>query len=97
MVTWKFFLQDGGISESFTHKMAACKFCLQDGGVSDGFTHKVRAFLRVYPQDDDVEVVPTRWRPCKTNEMLTKKRRIYLTFAFSESHVTASLSPGVTL
>ena len=31
----KFCLQGGGVSEGFTHKMAAWKFCLQDGGVSE--------------------------------------------------------------
>jgi len=35
------FLQDSGVSESFTHKMAAWKICLQDGGNA--------AFLRVLP------------------------------------------------
>jgi len=32
MTACEFCLQDGGVSESFTHKMAAWKFCLQDGG-----------------------------------------------------------------
>ena len=35
------FLQDGDVSESFTHKMAAWKICLKDGGNA--------AFLRVLP------------------------------------------------
>jgi len=37
------FLQDGGVSESFTHKMAAWEFCLQDGGDSESFTHTMVA------------------------------------------------------
>jgi len=36
-------LQDGGVSEIFTHKMAALEICLQDGGNA--------AFFRVSPQD----------------------------------------------
>ena len=32
----------------------------------------------------------------KQTKRKQKQRRIYLTFAFSESHVTASRSPGVT-
>jgi len=43
MAMWKICLQDGGVSESFTNKMAAWEICLQDGGNA--------AFLRVYPQD----------------------------------------------
>jgi len=31
-MSWEFCLQDGGVSESFTQKMAAWEFCLQDGG-----------------------------------------------------------------
>jgi len=38
------FLQDGGVSKSFTHKMAAWEICLQDGGVSESFTHKMAAW-----------------------------------------------------
>ena len=30
MAAWEFCLQDGGVSESFTHNMAACENCLQD-------------------------------------------------------------------
>jgi len=41
MVACEFCQQDGGIFESFTHKMAAWEFCLQDGGVCD--THKMAA------------------------------------------------------
>jgi len=39
------FLQDGGVSESFTHKMAAWKICLQDGGNAAflSFTNKMAA------------------------------------------------------
>jgi len=54
MASWEFCLQDGGVSEGFTHKMAAWEICLQDGGNA--------AFLRVYPQDGGVGVLPTRWR-----------------------------------
>ena len=50
-MSWEFCLQNGGVSESFTHKMAAWEICLQDGGVSES-----------YPQDGGVGVVPTRWR-----------------------------------
>ena len=32
MTAWEFCLQDGGVSEGFTHKVASCEFCLQDGG-----------------------------------------------------------------
>jgi len=32
MAACEFCLQDGGVSESFTHKMAAWENCLQDGG-----------------------------------------------------------------
>ena len=61
MVTWEFFLQDGGVSEGFTHKMAACEFCLQDGDNA--------AFLRVLPTIWRCGgVLPTRWRQCKTNK-----------------------------
>jgi len=60
-MSWEFCLQDGGISESFTHKMAVWEFCLQDGGISESFAHKMAAweiclqdggnaaFLRVLP------------------------------------------------
>ena len=37
------FLQDGGVFESFTHKMAAWEICLRDGGVSESFAHKMAA------------------------------------------------------
>ena len=43
-MSWESGLQDGGVSESFTHKMAAWEFCLQDGGVSESFTHKMTAW-----------------------------------------------------
>jgi len=33
----------------------------------------------------------------KTKKTLTKQHRTYLTFAFSERHVTALPPPGVTL
>jgi len=68
------FPQDGGVSEGFNHKMAACEFCLHDGGVSDSFTYKMAAweicpqdgsndaFMKFYPQDGGVEVLPIRWR-----------------------------------
>jgi len=55
MAAWKLCLHDGGVSERFTHKMAACEFWLQDGGVSEGFT----------PKDDGVEVLPTRLQNVK--------------------------------
>jgi len=32
LAAWEFSLQDGGVSEGFTHKMAAGDICLQDGG-----------------------------------------------------------------
>ena len=51
---WMFCLQDGGLSDIFTHKMAAWEICLQDGGNA--------AFLRVYPQDGGVGVLPTTWQ-----------------------------------
>jgi len=41
MAACEFCLQDGGVSESFTHKMVVWKFCLQDGGVSDSFSYKM--------------------------------------------------------
>ena len=44
IMSWEFCVQDGGVSEGFTHKMAACEFCLQDGGVSGSFTHKMAAW-----------------------------------------------------
>ena len=50
MAAWKFFLQNGSISEGFTHKMAVWEICIQDGGVSES-----------YPQDRGVGVLPTRW------------------------------------
>jgi len=56
-MSWEFCLQDGGVSESFTHKMVACEFCLQDGNVSE-----------FYPQDGGVGDLPIRWRQCKTNK-----------------------------
>ena len=43
-MSWEFCLQDGGISESFTHKMAVWEFCLQDGGISESFAHKMAAW-----------------------------------------------------
>ena len=73
-MSWEFCLQDGGVSEGFTPKMAAWKFCLQDGGVSDSFTHKMAAweiclqdggntrFWEFYPKDGGVRVLHTRWR-----------------------------------
>jgi len=42
-MSWESGLQDGGVSESFTHTMAAWEFCLQDGGVSESFTHTMAA------------------------------------------------------
>jgi len=50
MAAWKFFLQNGGISEGFTHKMAVWEICIQHGGISES-----------YPQDRGVGVLPTRW------------------------------------
>ena len=31
-MSWEFCLEDGAVSEGFTHKMAAGDICLQDGG-----------------------------------------------------------------
>jgi len=76
------FLQDGGVSESFTNKMAAWKICLQDGGNGaflsvlatkwrrGRFAYKMAAFLRV---------LPTRWR--RQTKRKQKQRRIYITFS----------------
>ena len=74
-MSWEFCLQDGVVSESFTHKMAAWEICLQDSGnaaISESFAYKTtawefwptkwRRFWRFYPQDGGVEVLPTRWR-----------------------------------
>jgi len=52
MAAWEI-CPDGGVSESFTHKMAAWEFCLQDGGVSEGFTHKMAAW-EIFLQDGGV-------------------------------------------
>ena len=41
-MSWEFCLLDGGVSEGFTHKMAAWKFCIQDGGVSDSLPTRWR-------------------------------------------------------
>ena len=41
---WEFCLQNGGVFESYTHKMASWEFSIQDGGVSEGFTHKMAAW-----------------------------------------------------
>jgi len=41
-MSWESGLQDGGVSESFTHKMAAWEFCLQDGGVSESLKYILR-------------------------------------------------------
>ena len=43
-MSWEFCLQDGGVSEGFTHAMVACEFCLQDGSVFESFTHKMAAW-----------------------------------------------------
>jgi len=76
------FLQDGGVSKSFIHKMAAWKICLQDGGNAaflsvlptkwrrGRFAYKMAAFLRV---------LPTRWR--RQTKRKQKQRRIYITFS----------------
>jgi len=53
MAAWEFCLQDGGVSEGFTHKTVACEFCLQDVGVSESFTHKLAAW-EICPQDGGV-------------------------------------------
>jgi len=53
--------QDGGVSEGFTHKMAACEFCLQDGGMGDLPTRwRCRSFA--YKMAVSLRVLPTRWR-----------------------------------
>jgi len=41
-MSWEFCLQDGGVSEGFTHKMAAWEFWLQDD-VYESFTHNMAA------------------------------------------------------
>jgi len=81
--------QDGGVSEGFTHKMAAWEICLQDGGVSEfysqaggvseGFTY------------GNVKKTKTSQKKCKQ-----KQRRIFttcqddlLTVDNAQSHVTA--------
>ena len=43
-MSWEFCLQDGGVSEGFTHAMVACEFCLQDGSIFESFTHKMAAW-----------------------------------------------------
>jgi len=49
MAVWEFFyLQDGGISESFTHKMAAWEICLQDGCVFESLEYILRLQCRIY-------------------------------------------------
>jgi len=70
MVVWEFCLQeiclqDGSVSESFTHKLAAWKFCLQDVGVSDSFTYKMAAWEICLPDGGNsafLRDLPTRWR-----------------------------------
>ena len=61
------------------------------------FPYKMAAFLRV---------LPTRWRrgifayktaAMQNKQNVNKNNVEYITFAFSEGHVTASRSPGVTL
>jgi len=42
-MSWEFCLQDGGVSEGFTHKMVAWEFWLQNGGVYESFTHNMAA------------------------------------------------------
>jgi len=42
-MSWEFCLQNGGVSEGFTHKMAAWEISVQDGGVSENYTHKIAA------------------------------------------------------
>ena len=62
MAAWEICVQDGGVSESFTHNMAAW-----------GFAYKMAAFLRVLPTRwrrgsfaykmvAFLRVLPTRWR-----------------------------------
>ena len=63
------------------------EFCLKDGAVSEGFTHKMAAW----------EICLRDSGYAKQTKRKQKRRRIYLTFALSEGHVTASRSPGVTL
>jgi len=87
IAAWEICLQDGGVSEGFTHEMAEWEFCLQDGGVSEGFTHKMAAW----------EICLQHGGNTNQTKRKQKQRRIYFTFAFSEGHVTASRTPGVTL
>jgi len=72
---------------SLTHKMAAWEFSLQDGGICESFTQKMAAW----------EICLQNGGNAKQTKCKQKQRRIYLTFAFSEGHVTASRSAGVTL
>jgi len=82
MAAWEICLQDSGVSEGFTHKMAACGFCANDSGVSEGFTHKMAAW-KICLQDGDnatfLRVLPTRWR--QQTKRKQKQRRIYITFS----------------
>jgi len=59
------FLQDGGVSKSFTHKVAALEICLQDGGTSERLTHKMAAWEFCLQDGGNaafLRVLPTRWR-----------------------------------
>jgi len=42
-MSWEFCLQNGGVSESFTHTMSVWEFFLQHGGVCESFTQKMAA------------------------------------------------------
>jgi len=51
MAAGEFFLQDGGVSESFTHKMAAWEFCLQRPAQGTSTVSVVSAHLISFPVD----------------------------------------------
>ena len=55
------FLQDGGVSKSFTHKVAALEICLQDGGTSERLTHKMAAWEFCLQNGGVSESFSTRW------------------------------------
>jgi len=47
-MSWEFCLQDGGLSDSFTHKMAAWEICLQDGGNAKQTKRKQKQRIDIY-------------------------------------------------
>jgi len=55
-------IRSGGVSEGFTHKMAAWEICIHDGGVSEFYPQDGGVSKIFYPQDGGMGVLPIRCR-----------------------------------